>query len=228
LQKPSRAFWWPRRRDEHRTLSAVEPEVKITEVKINGESKMGLIENQRATIEAEIKAARREQQAAEAQRCLYLWSKKNPTWSCEANFQILQNYLGAAGIQVTSDSLDLALRATRNSLAEKTPVPVVPELTAAEKREAENNRLRSLSVAELRAEVQANMRRQLATPEYGGHGSIFTPSFTAEEFKRMSPSQVRDLLKYPGSNQERPGGVRAGIDKLLRDAQLLKNQSVAN
>jgi hypothetical protein len=226
LQKPSRAFWWPRRRDEHRTLSAVEPEVKITEVKINGESKMGLIENQRATIEAEIKAARREQQAAEAQRCLYLWSKKNPTWSCEANFQILQNYLGAAGIQVTEDSLDLALRATRNSLAEKVPTPVAPELTAAEKREAENNRLRGLSVAELRAEVQEDIKRKLASPEFGGWGSTYVPNFTAQEFLRMSPSQVKALIFYEGSRQERPG-VRAGLDKLLRDAQLLKDQSVA-
>jgi hypothetical protein len=183
---------------------------------------MGLIENQRATIEAEIKAARREQQAAEAQRCLYLWSKKNQKWSCEANFKILQNYLGAAGIQVTEDSLDLALRATRNSLAEKVPTPVAPELTAAEKREQENNRIRSLSVPELRAEVQANIKRQLAKPEWGGHGSVFVPKFSAEEFKKMSPSQVKEILQYPGSRQERPG-VRAGIDKLLRDAQLLKD-----
>jgi hypothetical protein len=191
-----------------------------------------LIESQRQHIEAEIKQARNRQrqaaQSVEAERSKYEWAKQNPTWALEANFEIMENFLANAGILVSEDSLDLALRATRNSLAEKVPTPVAPELSAAEKREAENNRLRSLSVAELRAEVQANMRRQLATPEYGGHGSIFTPSFTAEEFKRMSPSQVRDLLKYPGSNQERPGGVRAGIDKLLRDAQLLKNQSVAN
>jgi hypothetical protein len=180
---------------------------------------MGLIEDQRATMNAEIRAARREQAAAEAQRCLYLWSKKNPRWSCDANFQILQNYLGAAGIQVTEDSLDLALRATRNSLAEKVPTPVAPELSAAEKREQENTRLRSLSVAELRAEVQASMRRQLATPEYGGHGSTYVPTFTASEFKQMTPSQVTALLRYPGSNQERPG-VRAGIDAmLLKDAE---------
>jgi hypothetical protein len=180
---------------------------------------MGLIEDQRATMNAEIRAARREQAAAEAQRCLYLWSKKNPTWSCEANFQILQNYLGAAGIQVTEDSLDLALRATRNSLAEKVPTPVAPELTAQEKIKAENARLQSLSREELRAEVQANMKRQLASPEYGGHGSVFVPKFSAEEFKQMSPSQVKEILQYPGSRQERPG-VRAGIDAmLLKDAE---------
>jgi hypothetical protein len=183
---------------------------------------MGLIENQRDTIAAEIKAARREQQAAEAQRCLYLWSKKNPNWACEANLQILSGYLSQAGILVTEDSLDLALRATRNNLAERVPTPVAPEPTAAEKREAENNRLRSMSVAALRAEVQANIKKQLATPEYGGYGSTYIPSFTAEEFKRMSPSQVQKILRYPGSTQERPG-VRAGIDKLLRDAQLLKD-----
>jgi hypothetical protein len=177
---------------------------------------MGLIENQRATIEAEIKAARREQQAAEAQRCLYLWSKKNPTWSCEANFQILSDYLSRAGIQITEDSLDLALRATRNNLAEKVPTPVAPELSAAEKREAENKHLRSLSVPELRAEVQENIKRQLATPAYGGHGSTYTPPFTAQQFLRMSPSQVKDLLHFPGTRSERPG-VRAGIDKLLRE-----------
>jgi hypothetical protein len=222
LQKPSRAFWWPRRRDEHRTLSAVEPEVKITEVKINGESKMGLIENQRATIEAEIRAARREQAAAEAQRCLYLWSKKNPTWSCEANFQILGDYLSRAGIQITEDSLDLALRACRNTLAERVFERVLPELTVQEKIKAENDRLRGLSVAELRAEVQGKIKRQLASPEYGGHGSVFVPKFSAEEFKKMSPSSVKEILQYPGSRQERPG-VRAGIDKLLRDAQLLKD-----
>jgi hypothetical protein len=152
---------------------------------------------------------------------LYLWSRQNPTWSCEANLQILSGYLNQAGILITQDSLDLALRATRNSLAERVPVPEVPELTAAEKREAENSRLRSLSVAELRAEVQANIKKQLATPEFGGFGSVYTPPFTAAEFLRMSPSKVKDLLHYPGSNQERPG-VRAGIDKLLREAQLLK------
>jgi hypothetical protein len=183
---------------------------------------MGLIEDQKATMNAEIRAARREQAAAEAQRCLYLWSKKNPTWSCEANFQILQNYLNAAGIRVDEESLDLALRATRNNLAERAPVLVAPELTAAEKREAENNRLRSMSREELRAEVQANIKKQLATPEYGGHGSTFTPSFTAEEFKRMSPTRVKEILQYPGSNQARPG-VQAGINKLLQDAQLLKD-----
>jgi hypothetical protein len=183
---------------------------------------MGLIENQRATIEAEIKAARREQQAAEAQRCVYLWSKQNPNWACEANFQILQNYLGAAGIQVTEDSLDLALRATRNSLAEKVPTPVVPELTAVEKVHAENARLKSMSPAELRTEVQENTRRRLASPEFGGYGSTYVPTFTASEFARMSTSQVQALLFYPGTRHERPG-VRAGLDKLLRDAQLLKN-----
>jgi hypothetical protein len=183
---------------------------------------MGLIEDQRATMNAEIRAARREQAAAEAQRCLYLWSKKNPTWSCDANFQILQNYLGAAGIQVTEDSLDLALRATRNNLAEKVPTAVAPGLTAQEKIKAENARLQSLSREELRAEVQANMKRQLASPEYGGHGSVFVPKFSAEEFKKMSPSQVKEILQYPGSRQERPG-VRVAIDKLLRDAQLLKD-----
>jgi hypothetical protein len=184
-----------------------------------------LIEDLRNQMDAEIRtarqSARRAEQAAEAERSKYLWSKKNPTFAMEANFNIMETYLANAGILVSEDSLNLALRAVRNNLAERVLTPVVPELTAEEKRETENNRLRSMSREELRAEVQANMRRQLATPEYGGHGSTFTPSFTAEEFKRMSPSQVKALIFYEGSRQERPG-VRAGLDKLLRDAQLLK------
>jgi hypothetical protein len=178
---------------------------------------MGLIEHQRATIEAEIKAARREQQAAEAQRAVYLWSKNNPALALEANYQILQSFLAKAGIQVTEESLELASRACKAQLAERITEREAPELTAAEKREAENTRLRSLSVAELRAEVQAGIKRKLATPEYGNYGAEFVPTFTAEEFVRMSPSQVKDLLHYPGTRQERPG-VRVGINKLLRDA----------
>jgi hypothetical protein len=186
---------------------------------------MGLIEDQRQQIETEIKQARNRQrlaeQSVEAERSKYKWAKSNPSWACEANFQIMENYLANAGILVSEDSLDLALRACRRTLAER-PVEV-PELTAAEKREAENTRLRSLSVAELRAEVQANIKKQLATPEYGGYGSTsYVPPFTAAEFKRFSPTRVKEIMHYPDSNQERPG-VRAGIDKLLREAQLLKD-----
>jgi hypothetical protein len=182
-----------------------------------------LIEDLRNQMDAEIRAAqqsaRRAEQAAEAERSKYLWSKKHPTFAMEANFNIMETYLANAGILVSEDSLDLALRAVRNNLAERVLTPVVPELTAAEKREAENSRLRSLSVPELRAEVQANIKKQLATPEYGGWGSTFTPTFTASEFKRMSPAQVKNLLHYPGTNSERPG-VRAGIDAmLLKDAE---------
>jgi hypothetical protein len=185
---------------------------------------MALIEDLRNQMDAEIRAAqksaRREERAAEAQRTKYLWSKQNPSWACEANLQIISEYLNRAGIEVSSDSLDLALRACRNNLAFR--ALEAPELTAEEKVRAENDRLRGLSVAELRAEVQANVKRQLAKPEWGGHGSVFVPKFSAEEFKKMSPSQVKEILQYPGSRQERPG-VRAGIDKLLRDAQLLKD-----
>src|SRR6202171_3029589 len=129
---------------------------------------MGLIENQRATIEAEIKAARREQRAAEraaeAQHSIFKWAKKNPSWSCEANFQILQGYLANAGILVTEDSLDLAFQACRaaGQLAERVPTPVAPELTAQEKLTANNERLRGMSVAELRKEVQEDIKRKLA------------------------------------------------------------------
>jgi hypothetical protein len=185
---------------------------------------MALIEDLRNQMDAEIRAAqesaRREERAAEAQRAKYLWSKQNPSWACEANLQIISEYLNRAGIEVSSDSLDLALRACRNNLAFRELE--APELTAAEKREAENNRLRGLSVAELRAEVQANIKRQLATPEYGGYGRTdYVPPFTAAEFKRFSPTRVKEIMHYPDSNQERPG-VRVAIDKLLREAQLLK------
>jgi hypothetical protein len=180
---------------------------------------MSLIEDQRATIEAEIRAARREQAAAEAQRSIYEWSKNNPNLGLEANHQILRSYLEKAGIQITVESLDLAARAVRHQLAERTPEAPEVTLTAAEKIQAENERLRSLSVAELRAEVLVEKKRKLATPEYGGYGSIFVPSFTAQEFLKMSPSQVKDLLHFPGTRHERPA-VRAGIDKLLREANL--------
>jgi hypothetical protein len=186
---------------------------------------MGLIEDQRQHIEAEVKqarqSARRAEREAEAERSKYFWGKNNPAWNCLANLHLLEGYLANAGIEISNDSLDLAFRACRNTLAERVLTPVVPELTAAEKREAENNRLRSLSVSDLRAEVQANIKRKLATPEYGGYGSTYVPPFTASEFARMSPSKVRTILYYEGSNQERPG-VRAGIDLLLRNAQLLK------
>jgi len=188
---------------------------------------MGIIESQRQHIEAEIKQARHRQrlaeQAAEAERSKYKWAKSNPSWACEANFQIMENYLGTAGILVSEDSLDLALRALRNNLAERVLTPVVPELTAEERRIAENDRLKSLTPEELRAEIKANTARKLAHPNFGGYGSVFVPPFTAKEFLQMSPSKVRDLLQYPGSNQERPG-VRAAIDKLLQDAATKSNQ----
>jgi hypothetical protein len=182
---------------------------------------MGIIEDQRQHIEAEIKQARHRQrlaaQAVEAERSKYEWAKQNPGLALDAKFFILENYLANAGIQISVDSLDLASRACKSQLAVRPPE--APELTAAEKREAENSRLRSLSVPDLRAEVQANIRRQLATPEYGGYGSTYVPPFTAAEFKRFSPTRVKEILHYPDSNQERPG-VRAGIDAmLLKDAE---------
>jgi hypothetical protein len=187
-----------------------------------------LIESQRQHIEAEIKqarqSARRAEWEAEAERSKYLWAKKHPSWGIDANLYLMQEYLSQAGIQISEDSLDLAFGALRGtgSLAERPVIQEAPELTAAEKREAENNRLRGLSVAQLRAEVQANAKKQLASAEYGGYGSTYVPNFTAQEFLRMSPSQVKALIFYEGSRQERPG-VRLGLDKLLRDAQLLKD-----
>jgi hypothetical protein len=187
---------------------------------------MSLIEDQQREIKAQIdqarQSARRAEQAAESQRAIYKWSKDNPSWACEANLQIMQSYLANAGIQISEDSLDLAKGACRHQLAERVPTPVLPELTAEEKVRAENARLQSLSREELREEIRSGIKRKLASPEYGGYGSTYVPNFTATEFLKMSTSQVKALLHYPGSNQERPG-VRAGIDKLLRDAQLLKD-----
>ena len=188
---------------------------------------MGIIEDQKQEIREELNRQRRAVREAEAQRNLYLWSKQNPTWACEANLQILSGYLNQAGIQVTEEALDLALRATRNNLAEKVPTPVVPDLTAEEKRTAENERLKSLSREALRAEIKAGIAAKLATPEYGGYGSTYVPPFTAAEFKQFSPTRVKEIMHYPDSNQERPG-VRAGIDKLLREAQLLKDATKSN
>lgn len=183
-----------------------------------------LIDQQRATIAAEIQtarqSARRAAQSVEAERSKYLWSKKNPTFALDANLFILENYLNAAGILVSEDSLDLAFRACRNQLAER--APEAPEPTAQERQLAENARLQSLSPDDLRAEIRAGINRKLATPEYGGHGAVYVPDFSAQEFLKFSPTRVKEIMHYPGSNQERPG-VRAGIDKLLRDAQLLKN-----
>jgi hypothetical protein len=188
---------------------------------------MALIEDLRNQMHAEIRtaqqSARRAEGEAEAERSKYLWAKKHPSWGIDANLYLMQEYLSQAGIQISEDSLDLAFGALRGtgSLAERPVIQEAPELTAAEKREAENNRLRSLSVPELRAEVQANIKKQLATPEYGGHGAVYVAPFTAAEFKQFSPRRVKEIMHYPDSNQERPG-VRAGIDKLLREAQLLK------
>src|ERR1700730_355135 len=120
---------------------------------------MGLLEDQRQHVESEIKQARHRQrlaeQAAEAERSVFKWAKQNPSWACEANFQILRGYLANAGILVGTDSLDLAFQACRaaGQLAERVPERVLPELTAQEKIKAENDRLRSMSREELRAEV---------------------------------------------------------------------------
>jgi hypothetical protein len=184
---------------------------------------MGLIEDQRLAVETEIKqarqSARRAEQAAESQRAIYEWSKANPSLSCEANIHLLVGYLSEAGILVSKDSLDLAKNACLRNLGVR--APEAPELTPEQKIQAENQRLKTLSPQELREEIRSGIKRKLASPEYGGYGSVYTPPFTVAEFLKMSASQVKELLHYPGSNQERPS-VRAGIDKLLRDAQLLK------
>jgi hypothetical protein len=186
-----------------------------------------LIEDLRNRMHTEIRSARqsarRAEQAAEAERSKYLWAKKHPSWGIDANLYLMQEYLSQAGIQISEDSLDLAFGALRGtgSLAERPVIQEAPEPTPQERRLAENERLKGLSVAELRAEVQAGIKKKLASPEYGGHGSTYVPNFSAQEFLRMSPRQVKALIFYEGSRQERPG-VRAGIDKLLRDAQLSK------
>jgi hypothetical protein len=182
---------------------------------------MALIEDLRNQMDAEIRAAqksaRREERAAEAERSKYLWSKKNPSFALQANFQVMERYLAEAGIQVSEDSLDLALRSCLKNLAER-PVEA-PEPTAEEKVRAENARLKSLSREELRAEIQTGIKKKLASPNYGGFGSIFVPTFSAEEFLHFSPTRVKEIMHYPDSNQERPG-VRAGIDAmLLKDAE---------
>jgi hypothetical protein len=177
---------------------------------------MGIIEDQQREIKAQVdqarQSARRAEQAAESQRAIYKWSKANPSWSCEANIHLLVEYLANAGILVNEDSLDLARSACKNQLAER--VLKAPELTAEEKVWAENDRLKAMSPAELRAEVQAGIKKKLASPEYGSWGATYVPTFTAQEFLRMSPSQVKGLLHFPGSRSERPG-VRSAIDAML-------------
>jgi hypothetical protein len=190
---------------------------------------MSIIEDQQRAVAEEIKKARnqrmRAEQEKEAEKSKYLWAKANPSLALDANFFILENYLANAGIQISVDSLDLASRACKSQLAERLPEVVVPELTPEEKVRAENARLKSLSREELRAEIQTGIKKKLATPEYGGHGRTdYVPQFTAAEFKRFSPSKVRAILYYEGSNQERPG-VRAAIDQmLLQDAATKSNQ----
>src|ERR1700686_5429451 len=105
---------------------------------------MGIIEDQRNQMHAEIRAAqqsaRRAEREAESQRAIYKWSKNNTSWSCEANRQLMCEYLAQAGIQVSADSLDLALRALRNNLAERPVIQEAPELTPEQKIQAENQR----------------------------------------------------------------------------------------
>jgi hypothetical protein len=148
-----------------------------------------------------------------------LWAKKHPSWGIDANLYLMQEYLSQAGIQISEDALDLAFGALRGtgSLAERPVIQEAPELTSEQKIQAENQRLKSLSPQELREELRSGIKRKLATPEFGGLNSVYTPPFTATEFLKMSPSQVKDLLHYPGSNQERLGR-REGIDRLLREA----------
>jgi hypothetical protein len=184
---------------------------------------MALIEDLRNQMHAEIRtaqqSARRAEREAEAERSKYLWAKKHPSWGIDANLYLMQEYLSQAGIQISEDSLDLAFGALRGtgSLAERPVIQEAPELTPEQKIQAENQRLKSLSPQELREELRSGIKRKLATPEFGGFGSVYTPPFTAAEFLKMSPSQVKDLLHYPGSNQER-FGRREGIDRLLREA----------
>jgi hypothetical protein len=152
-------------------------------------------------------SARRAEREALAERTKWLWGKENPSFAIEANFQVMGRY----------DGYDLAFRACRNQLAER--VLEAPEPTADEKLTAHNERLKAMSVDELRRELKADIKRKLATPEYGSYGQSYVPNFSAKEFKQFPPTRVKEILQYPGSTQERPG-VRAGIDKLLRDAQL--------
>jgi hypothetical protein len=169
------------------------------------------------------KSARKAESAAEAERATYLWAKANPTFALEANFQVMKNFLAEAGIQISADTdaYDLAFRACRNQLAER--VQEVPEPTADEIRIARNEKLRNMSKEELHQEVRQEIKRKLATPEYGGYGQTYVPNFTASEFKRMAPSQAFAVLRYP-NGQKRPG-VEEAINKLLQDAVLSSSNS---
>ena len=161
-------------------------------------------------------SARRAEREALAERTKWIWSKQNPSFAIEANFQVMERYLAKAGIQISDDAFDLAFRACRNQLAER--VIEVPEPTAEEIRIAENEKLKAMSKEELRAKLRDDIHRRFEVPAW-------TPDFTAKQFKQMSPSQVFAILRYP-NGQKREGAAEA-IDKLLQDAQLLQDKSAA-
>ena len=161
-------------------------------------------------------AARKSQNAAEEERAIYLWSKAHPTYALQANYEVLRNYLNAAGIQISADTdaLDLAFRACRHQLAER--APDVPEPTADEVRATQNEKLKSMSKEELREQLRQDVRRRFEVPTW-------TPEFSASEFKRMSPSQVFAILRYP--NGQKREGAEEAINKLLQDAVLSTSNS---
>jgi hypothetical protein len=162
------------------------------------------------------KSARKAEAAAEAERATYLWAKANPTFALEANFQVMKNFLAEAGIQISADTdaYDLAFRACRNQLAER--APEVSEPTAEEVRIARNEKLKSMSKEELREQLRQDVRRRFEVPTW-------TPEFSASEFKRMSPSQVFAILRYP--NGQKREGAEEAINKLLQDAVLSSSNS---
>jgi hypothetical protein len=189
------------------SLYSTDPEIRATAIRRLAALPGGALQQ----------SARRAERGALAERTKWIWSKQNPSFAIEANFQVMEKYLAEARIQISDDAYDLAFRACRHQLAER--VLEVPEPTAEEIRIARNEKLKSMSKEELKAELREEIKRKLATPEYGGYGSTYVPTFSAGEFLRMSTSQVKALMHYPGTNQERPG-VRAGIDAmLLKDAE---------
>jgi hypothetical protein len=159
-------------------------------------------------------SARRAEREALAERTKWIWSKQNPSFALEANFEVMEKYLAEAGIQISDDVYDLAFHACRNQLAER--VLEVPEPTTEEIRIARNEKLKSMSKEELREQLRQDVRRRFEVPTW-------TPDFTAKQFKQMSPSQAFAILRYPNGQQRE--GAAAAIDKLLQDAQLLQDQS---
>lgn len=136
----------------------------------------------------DLQELRNEQDAAEEARAFFLFFKQHPELNCIANEKLLKDYI--TPMDVTFDALEFSLDSVRNRLAIKTPQKTAETLKAAV--DTENERLKNLSVSELRTMVSALRPKERVIE--------LPPEFDRAKIKAMTALEMRALVTRFGSD----------------------------